>query len=401
MDAYILDHVRSPRGKGRSTGALHATTPVELARQTLAALRERSIADAAAIGDVGLGVVMPVGEQGADIARSALLCAGYPESVCGFQLNRFCVSSLDVLNLLAAAVDAGQAQAVIAGGIESMSRVAIGSDGGACYTDPVVGQLYPYIPNGVGADLLATLAGISREDLDAYALLSQRRAAAAIEQGHFAGSVVPIRDSIGRIVLAQDETVRPGTKLDELAQLKPAFQGLGDAGFDALVQRRYPALAAIDHRHTSGNSSAIADGASAMLLGSAAFARSAGLRPRARVRAFSTVGCEPYLTFDGPIHATRKLLAATGLSIDDIDLFEVNEAFAVVAVHYLRELGVSEERVNVNGGAIALGHPLGATGAMLAGTLLDELERRQLRLGVVTLCAGSGQSTATLIESLL
>ena len=396
--AFLYDHVRTPRGKGRADGALHATTPVALATQVLQALRDRNRLDRFPVDDAGLGIVMPVGEQGADLTRSALLCAGYGDDIGGFQLNRFCTSGLDTVNIGAAQVMSGQAEAFVAGGVESMSRVAIGSDGGACYSDPAVLARYPYIPNGVAADLMATLDGFGRDDLDAYALRSQQRASQASAEGRFDASLVPVQDDGGQIVLKRDEAPRPGTSAEGLAGLKPAFEAAGRAGFDTLVQQRYPHLDTIHHLHTSGSSSAIVDGACAVLVGSEGFGIRAGLRPRARVLGFVSCASEPLLSLAGPVPATRKLLARLGLTVDDIDLFEINEAFSVVPLRYMRTLGIGVERVNVNGGAIALGHPLGATGAMLLGTVLDELERRQLRRALVTLCAAEGQSTATVIE---
>ncbi len=399
-EVYIFDHVRTPRGKGRTNGALHETTPIQLAAQTLAALRERTGFDPGLIDDVGLGVVMPVGEQGADITRTALLCAGYGDGVAGYQLNRFCTSGLDAVKQGFALVASGQAEAVIGGGVESMSRVAIGSDGGACYVDPRVGSRYPYIPNGVAADLMAALHRIDRGTLDAYALQSQQRAAQAQAQGWFAKSLIPVVDVLGQPVLHSDEANRPTTTLSDLAALKPAFEPAGKVGFDDIVLARYPTLEKIPHIHTSGNSSGIVDGASAVLLGSAEFARLAGAKPRARVLGSVSCASEPLLSLDGPIPATARLLERLNLRLEDIDLFEINEAFAVVPLRYMRHFEIPSERINVNGGAIAFGHPLGATGAMLLGTLLDELERRQLSRGLVTLCAAAGQSTAMVIERL-
>lgn len=397
-DVFLYDHVRTPRGKGRPDGALHATTPVQLASQVLQALRERHTLDPAQIEDVGLGVVMPVGEQGADITRAALLSAGYGDTVAGYQLNRFCTSALDTLKMGIGLIASGQADAVIGGGVESMSRVPIGGDGGAVYSDPAIGRRFPYIPNGVAADLMATLAGIGREALDAYALQSQQRAGLAQADGRFARSLVPVRDPIGRTVLAMDEANRPGTTPADLARLKPAFADLGDRGYDAIVLQRYPHLARIEHVHTGGNSSGIVDGACAVLLGNRSYGERNGLRPRARMLGAATCADEPLLSLGGPMPATERVLARCGMAIGDIDLFEVNEAFAVVPMCYARHFDLDMERINVNGGAIALGHPLGATGAILAGTLLDELERRGAATGLVTLCAAAGQSTALILE---
>ena len=397
-DVFVYDHVRTPRGKGRPDGALHATTPVRLAARVLQGLRERNGFDADAIDDVGLGVVMPVGEQGADIARAALLEAGYGDHVTGYQLNRFCTSALDTIKMGHALIAAGQADAAIGGGVESMSRVAIGSDGGATYTDPAVGRHHPYIPNGVAADLMATLEGLTREQLDAYACESQRRAAAAQAAGYFDRALLPVLDELGRPVLARDEALRPGTTMADLAKLKPVFTGLGEEGFDSIVLRRYPHLAGIEHLHTGGNASGIVDGACAVLLGNQAFGERAGLKPRARILASASCASEPLLSLGGPMPVTQRALQRCGMAIGDIDLFEVNEAFAVVPLAYMRHFDIDPACVNVNGGAIALGHPLGATGAILLGTVLDELERRGASTGLVTLCAAAGQATALIIE---
>ncbi|MGJ7541689.1 acetyl-CoA C-acetyltransferase [Variovorax sp. LT1R16] len=397
-DVFLYDHVRTPRGKGRPDGALHPITPVQLAAQVLQALRERNSLDPSQIEDVGLGVVMPVGEQGADIARFALLAAGYGDSVGGYQLNRFCTSALDTLKMGFGLVASGQADAVIGGGVESMSRVPIGSDGGAVYTDPAIGRRFPYIPNGVAADLMAALDGVGREDVDAYAVESQRRAAQAQAEGRFDRSLVPVRDVLGRTVLARDEANRPGTTMADLAKLKPAFAGAGEQGFDAIVLQRYPQLERVPHIHTGGNSSGIVDGACAVLLGNRAYGERNGLKPRARLVAAASCADEPLLSLGGPLPVTERVLARCGMAIGDIDLFEVNEAFSVVPMRYARHFGIDPQRINPNGGAIALGHPLGATGAILVGTLLDELERSGRSTGLVTLCAAAGQSTALVIE---
>lgn len=397
-DVYVYDHVRTPRGKGRPDGALHEVTPIRLAACVLAQLKARSGFEAALIDEVGLGVVMPVGEQGADITRTALLEAGYGEGVAGYQLNRFCTSALDTLKIACALIASGQADAVIGGGVESMSRVPIGSDGGASYTDPSVGRCHPYIPNGVAADLMATLAGLSRPELDAYALQSQQRAAQAQAMGYFDGALCAVKDILGQDLLARDEALRLQTTLADLAKLKPAFEAMGAAGYDEILLRRYPELARITHLHTSGNASGIVDGACAVLLGSASFGQRAGLRPRARVRGAASGASEPLLSLGGPMPVSRQVLQRCGMAVHDIDLFEVNEAFAVVPLCYMREMGVSADKLNVNGGAIALGHPLGATGAILLGTALDELERRGLGTALITLCAAAGQATAMVIE---
>ncbi|TDK65641.1 acetyl-CoA C-acetyltransferase [Sapientia aquatica] len=396
--AYIYDHVRTPRGKGRSDGAIHEITPVHLVSQVLAALKDRNHFDPTAIEDVGLGVVMPVSEQGADITRSALLCAGYGDSVTGFQLNRFCTSALDTVKLCHAMIVSGQVQAAIGGGVESMSRVTIGSDGGASYSDPQVGRHFPYIPNGVAADLMATLDGFTRQQIDAYALESQQRAAVAQIRGYFDQSLVPVRDVLGDILLYQDEALRPSISMADLSKLKPAFAALGEAGFDSILLQRYPHLESVQHVHTNGTSSGIVDGASAVLLGSESFGKSNDLLPRARIVAVASCATEPLLSLGGPIPVTYKVLAHAKMSIRDIDLFEVNEAFAVVPMRYMRHFNIPRDKINVNGGAIALGHPLGATGVILLGTVLDELERRDLRTALITLCAATGQATAVIIE---
>ncbi|KWR87831.1 acetyl-CoA C-acetyltransferase [Cupriavidus sp. IDO] len=397
-EAYIYDHVRTPRGRGRADGALHAITPVELASQVLAALKTRTRLDTRELEDVGLGIVTPVGEQGADMTRAAILNAGYGEHLPGYQVNRFCTSALDAVNQGVSLIRAGQAQAVVGGGVESMSRVAMGSDGGANYTDPRIGHRYPYIPNGVAADLMATLWGFSRSDVDAFAVESQRRAAHARASGYFERSLVAVRDLLGESVLARDEAVRPGTTIEDLARLKPSFTSLGEAGYNAVVQQCYPHVEAIEHIHTSGNSSGIVDGACVVLLGTREFGEHSGIRPRARIRGYVSAASEPLLSLGGPMPATSKLLDRLGMGIADIDLFEINEAFAVVPMAYMKTFDIPHDRVNVNGGAIALGHPLGATGAILLGTLLDELERRDLTTGLVTLCAAAGQATVTIIE---
>ncbi|WP_234195842.1 acetyl-CoA C-acetyltransferase [Pseudacidovorax sp. NFM-22] len=397
--AFIYDHARTPRGRGRGDGSLHEITPVQLAAQVLAGLRDRHGLDTALVDDVILGCTNAYSEQGADIARLAALVAGYGQHVPGIQIDRFCASGLEAVNLAAAQVVAGQADAIVAGGVESMSRVASLSGGGAWVSDPqVIWQSY-FTPTGVSADLLATLDGYTREQLDAYGLESQRRCAAAVADGRFARALVPVRDVIGEVVLDHDEFPRPATTAESLAALKPAFDTVGEqGGFDAVALQRYPHLPGIRHLHTAGTSSGVVDGASAVLVGSAEFGRRTGLKPRARVRAYAAVGSEPTLMLDGPAAATEKALRRARMTIGDIDLFEVNEAFAAVVLRFMRATGAPHERVNVNGGAIALGHPLGATGAMLVGTVIDELERRNLRTGLVTLCAAAGQATATIIE---
>ncbi|EJM24403.1 acetyl-CoA acetyltransferase [Pseudomonas sp. GM21] len=398
-DAFIYDHVRSPRGKGRPDGALHEVSATALAAQTLSALRDRSQLDTSLVDDVLLGCVMAAGEQGGNIARVAALAADYDQSVPGLQLNRYCASGLEAVNLAASTLRAGEARAIVAGGVESMSRVPIGSDGGSVYTDPQVIWKTWYIPQGIGADLIAEQDGYSRVDVDAFALRSQQRAAAAEADGRFLQSQFVVTDLLGQPLLDCDEAIRHGASLDDLARLKPAFEAMGSQnGFDAVMLQRYPDIEAIRHVHTAGNSSTIVDGAAAVLLGNAEFGRNAGLRPRARVRSYTSIGSEPAIMLTGPAACTEKLLARTGMTIADIDLFEVNEAFASVVMRYMRHFNLDPDRVNVNGGSIAMGHPLGATGAMLIGIVLDELERRDLNIALVTLCAAAGMATATLIE---
>ena len=398
-DAYILDAVRSPRGRGRPDGSLHPITPIQLISQTLAALAERTQVDTSKIDDVILGCVTPVGEQGADIARIAALTAGYAENVPGKQLNRFCASGLEAVNTAAAQVMAGQSELVVGGGVEHMSRCTMGMDGGAWAIDPAVAWPLHFIPQGISADLIATMEGFTREQVDAYAVESQRRAAHAQESGYFDRSVVPIKDPIGQVALAKDEYLRPGTTMADLAKLKPAFVQMGEeGGFDAVALQRYPEVEAINHVHTAGNSSGIVDGAAAVLLGSRSAARKADLKPRARIRAFASIGSEPTIMLTGPAGSARKALRIARMKTKDIDLWEINEAFASVALRFVRDMELSRDIVNVNGGAIALGHPLGATGAVILGMVLDELERRDLSTALVTLCVGGGMGTATIIE---
>jgi acetyl-CoA C-acetyltransferase len=398
-DAFILDAVRSPRGRGRPDGSLHSITPIQLAAQTLAALRERTSLDTAQLDDVVLGCVTPVGEQGADIARIASLAAGYAENVPGTQLNRFCASGLEAVNTAAGQIMAGQSDLVIGGGVEHMSRCTMGMDGGAWAIDPAVAYPLHFIPQGISADLIATLEGFTREQVDAYAVESQRRAAHAQASGYFDRSVIPVKDVIGEVALARDEYLRPGTSLADLAKLKPAFEMMGEqGGFDAVALQRYPEIEVIHHVHTAGNSSGIVDGAAAVLVGSKKAAKKAGLAPRARIRAFASIGSEPTIMLTGPAGSARKALKRAGMKPGDIDLWEMNEAFASVVMRFVRDMDLSMDRVNVNGGAIALGHPLGATGAVILGMVLDELERRNLSTALVTLCVGGGMGTATIIE---
>jgi len=396
--AMIFDAVRTPRGKGKMDGSLHEVKPVDLLAGLLVKLQKRLAFDPAELDDIVMGVVSPVGEQGSVIAKTAALKAGWDFKVAGMQINRFCASGLEAVNLAAQKVASGWEDMVIAGGVESMSRVPIGSDGGAWAQDPQTNAATGFVPQGIGADLIATLAGWDRDDVDRFALTSQQRAAAAQSAGHFDRSVLSVDDEIGLAVLERDEFIKPRTTLEGLGSLKLAFDALGAMGFDAVALARYPQVERIRHVHTAGNSSGIVDGAAAVLIGSEAKGREMGLTPRGRVVATALSGADPTIMLTGPMPATRKALAKAGLTIDDIDLFEVNEAFAAVPMRFMREMGVPHEKVNVNGGAIALGHPLGATGAMLLGTLLDELERRNLKRGLVTLCVGGGMGIATIIE---
>ncbi|WP_156392354.1 MULTISPECIES: acetyl-CoA C-acetyltransferase [unclassified Roseateles] len=397
FDAYLYDHCRTPRGKGKAEGSLHAATPIWLVRTLLQALRERTRLDTALVDDVVLGCVTPIGEQGGDIARTAVLDAGWAETVAGVTQSRFCASGLESVNLAAAKVASGFERLVVAGGVESMSRVPMGSDGGAWLLDERVVNAIGFVPQGISADLIATLEGFTREELDAYAARSHQRAAAARAAGHFKRALVPVHDEAGALLLAEDETIRPQTTAETLAALNPSFVKLG-AKFDALALRKYAQAAAIEHRHHAGNSSGIVDGAALVLIGSRAGGDAAGLKPRARIRAAAVTGSEPTIMLTGTTPACQKALRQAGMQTADIDLWEINEAFAAVPMKTARDLGLEMDRVNVNGGAIALGHPLGATGAMLLGTLLDELERRDLQTGAVTLCVGGGMGIATIIE---
>ena len=398
-DAYIYDHVRSPRGKGRPNGALHEVTPVDLASQVLASLRDRNELDTSVIDDVVFGCVTPVGEQGSNIARSAVLNADFDESVPGKQLNRFCASGLEAVNTAAAQVMAGQADVTIGGGIECMSRVPMGSDSGAMHADPAFAYKHYFVPQGIGADLIASKYGFSRKNVDAYAVESQKRAANAWDKGYFGKSIVPIKDHIGMTLLDKDEHMRPGTSAEDLAGLKAAFAMMGEqAGFDAVALQKYPEIEAINHVHTGGNSSGIVDGAAAMLVGSKDAGEVLGLKPRVRIKAFSSIGTDPTIMLTGPAPSAEKVLKRCGMTTNDIDLFELNEAFASVVMLFMQRLNIDHDKINVNGGAIAMGHPLGATGTMILGTVLDELERRDLNTALINLCIGGGMGTATIIE---
>jgi acetyl-CoA C-acetyltransferase len=398
-DAFIYDHVRTPRGRGKSDGALHEVTARNLATQALATLKDRNSLDPSLVDDVVLGCVDPVGEAGGDIARVAAICAGYGNGVPGIQINRFCASGLDAVNFAAAEVMSGQHEMTVGGGVESMSRVGIGASGGAWPVDPMIALPSYFVPQGISADLIATKYGFSRDDVDAYAVESQKRAAAAWDEGRFAKSVIPIKDPNGITILAKDEHMRPSTTMQTLAQLKPSFTQIGEmAGFDSVAIQAHPEVEAVNHVHHAGNSSGIVDGAAAVLIGNAEAGQRAGLKPRARIRAFANIGSEPAIMLTGPIPVTEKVLRKAGMSIGDVDLFEVNEAFAAVVLRFMQAFDLDDSKINVNGGAIAMGHPLGATGAMILGTVIDEMERRNAATALVTLCIGAGMGTATILE---
>jgi acetyl-CoA C-acetyltransferase len=397
-EAFVYDAIRTPRGKGKKDGSLHEVKPVNLLAGLLTELQRRNQLDTAAVDDVVMGVVSPIGEQGSVIPKVAALKAGWDWRCSGVQLNRFCASGLEAVNMAAMKVRSGWEDLVVAGGVESMSRVPIGSDGGAWAQDPETNSATLFVPQGIGADLIATLNGFSRADVDAFALESQKRATAARAAGHFDRSVVPVKDSMGLTILEKDEFIKPGTTMEGLGGLKPAFEQLGAMGFDAVALQRYPQVERIHHVHHAGNSSGIVDGAAAILIGSEAAGKTHGFTPRARIVAVALSGADPTIMLTGPMPAARKALAKAGLTINQIDLFEVNEAFAAVPMKFMQEMGVPHEKVNVNGGAIAMGHPLGATGAMILNTLIDELHRRKLRYGLATLCVGGGMGIATIVE---
>ncbi|WP_444911688.1 acetyl-CoA C-acetyltransferase [Microbulbifer sp. PAAF003] len=397
-EAYIYDAIRTPRGRGKSSGALHEVKPITLLSDLLKELQTRNRFDTAKVDDIVMGCVTPIGDQGADIAKVAALAANWDWDIGGVTLNRFCASGAEAVNLAATKVRSGWEHLVVAGGVESMSRVPMGSDGGAWAMDPRTAIDTGFAPQGIGADLIATLGGFSREDVDNFALDSQHKAAAAWKRGAFEKSVIPVRDQNGLTILDHDQLVRPDASIEALAQLKPSFAGMGELCFDSIAISRYPQVESINHVHTAGNSSGIVDGAAALLIGSEQAGRDLGLSPRARIVSAAVVGTEPTIMLTGPAPATRKALKAAGLTVQDIDLFEVNEAFAAVVMRFQHELDVDPQKLNVNGGSIAMGHPLGATGAMLIGTVLDELEQRQLRYGLVTLCVGGGMGVATIIE---
>ena len=396
--AYIYDHVRSPRGKGKKDGSLHQITALDLSGQVLRSLAERNSLDTSLVDDVMWGCVTPVGEQGGDIGRAAVLDAGYSQTTAGVQLNRFCASGLEAVNVAAAKVVSGEATMAIGGGVECMSRVAMGSDGGAWAID--IAGAFPnyFVPQGVSADMIATKWGFSRADVDAYSVESHKRAAKSWAEKRFANSVVPVKDQMGIVALDHDETVRPNTDMQTLGGLNPSFAGLGEMAFDAVINQRYPEVEKVNHVHTPGNSSSIVDGAGAVLVGSLASGKLTGIKPRARILGTASIGSEPSIMLTGPSYVTEKLLKKLGMGVGDIDLYELNEAFAAVVLRYMQVLDIPHDKINVCGGAIAMGHPLGATGAMILGTVLDELERSGKSTALITLCVGGGMATATVIE---
>ena len=397
-EAYIIDAIRTPRGKGKQDGALYEVKPITLLSTLLNELKDRHQLDTSQVDDIVLGCVTPIGDQGADIAKTAAIAAGWDNNVAGVQINRFCASGLDAVNMAAQKVRSGWEDLIVAGGVESMSRVPMGSDGGAWALDPETNLAAGFVPQGIGADLIASIDGYSREDVDTFAQNSQQKAAAAQAAGYFNRSIVPIKDKAGVTILAEDEFIKPHTTVQSLAKLNPSFAMMGQMGFDALALQKYPEVGQINHVHHAGNSSGIVDGAALVLIASEKAVQQYGLKPRAKILATALVGSDPTIMLTGPAPAARKALAKAGLSIDDIDLFEVNEAFAAVVLRFIHELKVDPAKVNVNGGAIAMGHPLGATGAMILGTLLDELERQNKKRGLITLCVGGGMGIATIIE---
>ena len=397
-EAYIIDAIRTPRGKGKKDGSLYEVKPITLLTTLLNELQQRHQLDTAKVDDIVLGCVTPIGDQGGDIAKTAAIAAGWHEDVAGVQINRFCASGLEAVNLAAQKVRSGWEDLVVAGGVESMSRVPMGSDGSPWALDPETNLKSSFVPQGVGADLIATLDGYSRADVDAFAVASQQKAAAAQAKGYFDQSVVPVKDHAGVMILEKDEFIKANTTTEGLAKLNPSFEMMGHMGFDAVALQKYPEAEKIHHVHHAGNSSGIVDGAAVVLLASEKAVKEQNLKPRAKVLATALVGTDPTIMLTGPAPAARKALAKAGLSINDIDLFEVNEAFAAVVMRFIKELNIPAEKVNVNGGAIAMGHPLGATGAMILGTLLDELERQGKKRGLATLCVGGGMGIATIIE---
>jgi acetyl-CoA C-acetyltransferase len=397
-EAFIFDAIRTPRGKGKADGSLHEVKPITLLSGVLRELQSRHDLDTAQVEDVVMGCVTPIGDQGSCIAKTAALAAGWDWNASGVQLNRFCASGLEAVNMAAQKVRSGWEDLVVAGGVESMSRVPMGSDGGAWALDPKTSFDTAFMPQGIGADLIATLDGFAREDVDAFALNSQKKAAAAREAGRFARSLVPVKDGLGQAILDIDEFIKPHSTMEGLGSLKASFAQMGAMGYDSIAIRKYPQVERIEHVHSAGNSSGIVDGAAAVLIGSEAKGRELGLTPRARIVSVGLSGSDPTIMLTGPMPASRKALAKAGLTVDDIDLFEVNEAFAAVVMRFMKEMNVPAEKVNVNGGSIAMGHPLGATGAMILGTLIDELHARKLRYGLATLCVGGGMGIATIVE---
>lgn len=397
-DAYIYDHVRTPRGKGRKDGSLHEITPIQLATQVLEAIRDRSDLDTSHVDDVVMGCVSPVGEQGGCIPRVAAINAGYAETTSGFQVNRFCASGLEAINIAAAKVMSGEADLTIGGGVESMSRVPMGSDGAAWATDPDVAFPSYFVPQGISADLIATKYGYSRDDCDAYAVESQKRAGKSWQEGRFKNSIVPVKDVIGMTALDHDELMRPEADMQSLGGLKPAFTEMGAFGFDDVALQKYPEIEQINHVHHAGNSSGIVDGSAGVLIGTKEMGEKIGLKPRARIKSMASVGSEPTIMLTGPSYAAEKALKKAGMAVGDVDLYELNEAFASVVLRFMDVLNIPHDKINVNGGAIAMGHPLGATGAMIFGTVLDELERSGKETALATLCIGAGMGTATIIE---
>lgn len=397
-EAYIIDAIRTPRGKGKKDGSLHEVKPISLLTTLLNELKERHNLDTSQVDDIVLGCVTPIGDQGADIAKTAAIAAGWDNDVAGVQINRFCASGLEAVNLAAQKVRSGWEDLVVAGGVESMSRVPMGSDGGPWALDPETNMACDFIPQGIGADLIATIDGYSRADVDQFAEQSQKKAAAAQANGYFDKSIIPVKDKAGVVILNKDEFIKPTTTAEGLSALKPSFATMGQIGFDAIALQKYPEVGSVNHVHHAGNSSGIVDGAAIVLLASEQAVQQQNLKPRAKVLATALVGADPTIMLTGPAPAARKALAKAGLIIDDIDLFEVNEAFAAVVMHFINEMKVDPAKVNVNGGAIAMGHPLGATGAMILGTLLDELERQGKKRGLATLCVGGGMGIATIIE---
>lgn len=397
-DAYIYDAVRTPRGKGKKDGSLHEITGLSLATQVLEALRDRNDLDTSRVDDVILGCVTPIGELGADIARTAVLAAGWAQSTAGVQINRFCASGLEAVNMATAKVKSGEADFAVGGGVEAMSRVPMGSDGGAWPVDPSSAFPLYFVPQGVSADMIASKYGFSRDDVDAYSMESHKRAAAAWAEGRFSRSVVPVKDQLGLTILDRDETIRPGTDMQSLGGLNPSFAMMGEMAFDAVIGQRYPEVERITHVHTPGNSSGIVDGAAGVLIGTLEAGKALGLKPRAKILGGASIGSEPSIMLTGPEYVTRKLLGKLGMTPGDIDLYELNEAFAAVVLRYMQALDIDHSRMNVNGGGISMGHPLGATGAMITGIALDELERSNKSTALITLCIGGGMGTATVIE---